>query len=69
MLEQHVVRVQLSVFEGRMAETRARRLAAWIEETLAPGDSLRVYFISETAERTITAGATPPVELHDFYLL
>lgn len=69
LLADEAVRVQKSVFEGRMSEAKARRIARRIEQELSPEDSLRVYFLGATASRTLTAGATPPVELHEFYLL
>jgi CRISPR-associated protein Cas2 len=68
-LEEVAVRVQKSVFEGRMSQAAARRLARAIERELGPEDSLRVYFLGETAMRTLTLGATPPVERGEFYLL
>jgi CRISPR-associated protein Cas2 len=69
LLEQEAVRVQKSVFEGQMSEAKARKIAQRIERELAPEDSLRVYFLGDTASRTLTRGATPPVEMHEFYLL
>jgi CRISPR-associated protein Cas2 len=70
LLEDHAVRVQKSVFEGRMTERRAKGLATRIERHLAPGDSLRVYILhGAAAGQTMVFGATPPVETHEFYLL
>jgi CRISPR-associated endonuclease Cas2 len=69
-LEDHTVRVQESVFEGRMQAVAAARLAQRLARSLGAGDSLRLYRLgSREALNTIVYGVTPPVEAHDFYLL
>lgn len=70
LLEEHSVRVQESVFEGwmtrRIATALAERISLFIDET----DCLRVYFLgTREASRTLVYGATPPVELDEFFLL
>jgi CRISPR-associated endonuclease Cas2 len=68
-LELHAVRVQRSVFEGRMTRTKAKRLAGRLSRHLAPDDNLRVYLLSSSAAmQTIVQGGAP-VEAHEFYLL
>jgi CRISPR-associated protein Cas2 len=68
-LEPHAVRVQRSVFEGRMTRSKAKALASRLARQLAPEDSLRVYLLGATAAlQTIVRGGAP-VEAHDFYLL
>lgn len=69
-LEDAAVRVQKSVFEARMTERAANRLAATVAAHLAPGDSLRVYAIGAHGQtRSRSYGGAPLAEAQDFYLL
>lgn len=70
VLEDAAVRVQKSVFEARMGERAADRLAARIAEHLGPGDSLRVYAVgAHGMARSKAYGGAPLAEDQDFYLL
>lgn len=70
LLEDAAVRVQKSVFEARMTEQLANRLATDIARHLAVGDSLRVYAIGARGlARSRSYGGAPLAELQDFYLL
>lgn len=69
-LEDAAVRVQKSVFESRMTERAAGRLAERVAAHLAPGDSLRVYAIgAHGLTRSRSYGGAPLAEAQDFYLL
>lgn len=70
VLEDRCVRVQKSVFEARLDRRDAERLARRVARELEPGDSLRVYAITETGlERSLAFGPLPLPEAQDFYLL
>jgi CRISPR-associated protein Cas2 len=70
LLEDRCVRVQRSVFEARMSRTDAQRLARKAARELEPGDSLRVYAVTEAGlERSLAYGILPLPEAQDFYLL
>lgn len=70
LLEARLVRVQKSVFEGRMTQKAARRLAEQAENLLDDGDSLRVYAVTPAGLRNSAAfGALPLPEAQDFWLL
>lgn len=45
LLEQHMTRVQRSVFEARLTGDQTDAVAQAAEQHLAPGDSLRVYTV------------------------
>ncbi len=63
LLEDAASRVQKSVFETRMTETRAAIISQRIASHLGPGDSLRVYAIGDAGERrSRTYGDTTPIE-------
>lgn len=51
ILEDHATRVQYSVFEACMSETRAAAIAQRAAACLAAGDSLRVYAVGEDGRR------------------
>jgi CRISPR-associated protein Cas2 len=69
LLENDLVRVQRSVFEGRMTPRAARRLAGKIGVLLAPGDSLRVYALTaDGLDASLSVGGMPLGERSDFLL-
>lgn len=69
-LEDAATRVQYSVFEGRMSETRANALAQRIAAMLDTGDSLRVYAIGKNGERrTRIYGDAIPINTEEGYWL
>lgn len=51
LLEDNATRVQYSVFETRMTETRANVIAQQAAAHLGKGDSLRIYVIGHDGER------------------
>lgn len=70
VLEDAAVRVQKSVFEARMTERAADRLAASAAKHLGPGDSLRVYAVgAHGMARSKSYGGAPLAEAQNFYLL
>lgn len=70
LLEEHLVRVQRSVFEARMSPAAAHRLAEHAARLLGPGDSLRLYAIGRLGRRHCRSfGPQPLPEEQDFYLL
>jgi CRISPR-associated protein Cas2 len=69
MLEHELVRVQKSVFEGRMTAKRARYIADKIATQLHIGDSLRVYALtSEALDLSFTISCSPLPEKQPFLL-
>ena len=69
-LEEAAVRVQRSVFEARMAEKRADRLARRLACDLGPGDSLKVYAIGKDGlTRCRAFGAALDVPRGDYLLV
>lgn len=70
ILEEHMVRVQRSVFEARLSEAAAGRLAEAVARELDRCDSLRVYAIGAGSRRRCFAIGPPPMaEDQDFYLV
>jgi CRISPR-associated protein Cas2 len=71
ILEDHMTRVQYSVFEARMHAKMASDLATRIQKLLRSGDSLRVYAVGSSGEkRSATYGDTPPFDTKEgFWLL
>jgi CRISPR-associated protein Cas2 len=70
ILEEHAVRVQRSVFEARMSQPRARRLAVALAPHLSEGDTLRIYAVgAHGLRRSLAVGGLPLAEDQDFYLL
>jgi CRISPR-associated protein Cas2 len=70
LLEERCVRVQRSVFEARMERRDFHRLARRAARELEPGDSLRVYAITERGlDQSLAFGPQPLPERQDFYLL
>ena len=70
LLDEHMSRVQLSVFEGRLSVGAARRLARRASMLIGPDDSLRIYCVTESGRRSSLAfGARPLPEAQDFILL
>ncbi|WP_019956898.1 CRISPR-associated endonuclease Cas2 [Yoonia vestfoldensis] len=70
LLSDRAVRVQRSVFEGRLTAAAADSLSLRCAAEIEPGDSLRVYAVTPgglTACRTY--GCTPPVVAGDYLLL
>lgn len=69
LLENELVRVQKSVFEGRMTPVAARRLAGKIGRELAPADSLRVYAVTaDGLDASLSIGMAPIAEKSAFLL-
>ncbi len=69
-LEEQLVRVQKSVFEGRLTQDQARRLARRVQAHLAPADSLRVYAVTaDGLDASLVVGVPPLPEKHAFMLL
>jgi CRISPR-associated protein Cas2 len=70
LLEKRLVRVQKSVFEGRLASAEAERLGAAAARHLGPGDSLRVYCVGAAGEaRSRAYGPLPLSAAQDYWLL
>jgi CRISPR-associated protein Cas2 len=70
LLEEHMDRVQFSVFEARMTVKDAHRLGRKAGFFIGPEDSLRIYCIPEAGRQmslVIGAGILP--EADDFVLL
>jgi CRISPR-associated protein Cas2 len=70
LLDEHMDRVQKSVFEARLPTAVARRLAAKAARLLGPEDSLRVYCITEAgrqASQVLGRGQLP--EAADFWIV
>jgi CRISPR-associated protein Cas2 len=69
-LEEECVRVQRSVLEARMPADQARHLAMQATFEPEPGDSLRVYAVTDRGlDRSFAYGPLPLPERQDFYLL
>lgn len=70
VLEDSALRVQQSVFEARMSEAGARRLAERIGPELGIGDSLRIYAVdSDGLRRSMVFGGAPIQSERDYHLL
>jgi CRISPR-associated protein Cas2 len=70
LLEKRLVRVQMSVFEGRMTRQAAHRLARRASRFLQTGDSLRVYAITMRGrDASLAFGPLPIAERQDFWLV
>ncbi|WP_377292721.1 CRISPR-associated endonuclease Cas2 [Rhizobium sp. SG2393] len=68
-LEDRLVRVQQSVFEGRMTPTAARTLFAATVTRLDPGDGLRLYVLDRDGlSKSLAHGGAPLPEESSFYL-
>jgi CRISPR-associated protein Cas2 len=69
LLGDHMVRVQDSVFEGRLTEAETRRLLHKVARHLLPGDSLRAYCVTaDGLPRCHSLGGRPLPEPSDFLL-
>lgn len=69
LLENDLVRVQKSVFEGRMTPAAAKRMVRKIGQQLSPTDSLRVYAVTAQGQDASLAIGTAPIgEKSDFLL-
>lgn len=69
LLENDLVRVQKSIFEGRMTTHQAMRLAERIGGIIAPTNSLRVYALTaEGLDASFARGGAPLGEKSDFLL-
>ncbi len=69
-LEERLVRVQQSVFEGRLTPTRAHRLFDIVADMTDPGDSLRLYVMTqEGLMKSRAHGGAPLPEEGEFLLL
>lgn len=70
LLEEAMVRVQKSVFEGYLTSSEADRLGRRAEKWIGPDDSLRVYCISEGGRRQSRAyGAGNISEASEFWIV
>jgi CRISPR-associated protein Cas2 len=69
LLEQHMVRVQESLFEGWMTRDAARRVAGEASRLIDEGDSLRLYIIPRGGVRAAQAWGFPPAPLTDGLLI
>jgi len=69
-LEEVAVRVQYSVFEGRLTQRQLNRVMRRIEPLFEQGDKLRVYTLSDRMLASCRGiGGAPLPERHDFWLL
>lgn len=69
-LEERLVRVQKSVFEGRLSRAEADRIFDGVSLRLDLGDSLRMYVLTATGlEKSRVWGGAPLPEDGEFYLL
>lgn len=69
LLEDYAVRVQGSVFEGRMNKKTMLALVAKIETFLIPGDKLRVYPLPDNLiKKCHSYGGAPLPEKDEFWL-
>jgi CRISPR-associated protein Cas2 len=69
LLDEHMDRVQKSVFEARMTVEEARVLAAKATRLMGPEDSLRVWCVPEAGRRlSLAVGGQPLPEQTDFWL-
>lgn len=70
LLEDHATRVQYSVFETRMTDAACTNLGERVQQHMSKGDSLRVYTIGKTGERSCRVyGLAPPIEKDANYWL
>ena len=70
LLEEKLCRVQMSVFEGRLKNSRADMLFEKAQKLLVAGDSLRMYVLTATGlEKSRTSGGAPLTTNQDFWLL
>ncbi len=70
ILEKHGCRVQKSVFELRGQQKEAEAVLRLAERERMPGDSIRMYCITEQGRVNCrAAGGAPPPEKSEFWLL
>lgn len=70
ILSSSLVRVQRSVFEGRLTVAAARRLMRKVGPYISADDSIRAYAVTEAGRgATIVLGEPPLAEAADFLLL
>ena len=70
LLEAELVRVQKSVFEGRMTRAAATKLGCRAMALMEPGDSLRVYAVTAVGlKHSQSFGTLPMAEPHDYWLV
>ena len=70
ILENGLVRVQESVFEGRLTTKKADAIRKRIEALMKPDDSLRVYAVPKDAlARCHQKGGAPVLDDIDYWLL
>lgn len=69
LLEQHMVRVQESLFEGWMTRGAAQRVAGEAARLIDEGDSLRLYIIPRGGVAAAKAWGFPPAPLTDGLLI
>lgn len=69
-LEMLGTRVQESVFELRLSPRRAGALLGRLSRLRGPGDSLRLYCLTEDGRaRSAARGGAPIPERHEFWVL
>ncbi len=69
LLEQHMVRVQESLFEGWMTRATAQRVAGEAARLIDEGDSLRLYIVPRGGVGAAKAWGFPPAPLTDGLLI
>lgn len=70
MLDNQLVRVQQSVFEGWLTREAAQTLARQSKIAMGPDDSLRVYCLTENGRKLSMAfGGAPIPEAHEFWIV
>ena len=70
ILEDRATRVQFSVFEGRLSDRMLERVVSSIEEHIQLEDSLRVYTLSSTSEKSCkVVGGGIPMDTNASYWL
>jgi CRISPR-associated protein Cas2 len=70
ILNNQLVRVQQSVFEGRLTRDAARVLAERSKIAMGPDDNLRVYCLTEHGRKLSMAfGGAPIPEAHEFWIV
>jgi CRISPR-associated protein Cas2 len=69
LLEQHMVRVQESLFEGWMTRAIAQRVAGEASRLIDEGDSLRLYIVPRGGVGAAKAWGFPPAPLTDGLLI
>lgn len=70
LLDNHLVRVQQSVFEGWLTVDAARKLAEQTKLAAGADDSVRAYCISEHGRKlSVAFGGAPIPEAQEFWVV